>query len=417
MILFVIGTSIIFRLLYFLIFVYKTLTRSSEAHISLYHRHTLLTTLSNRIYTGLEHSRTNQVSTGFKRVEVLHKCVDMDSPRLYQGPRSTIEVLRAVIKGNTTQEELAEAMDVSERTVHNRIHDPTALGLLRRENGEYAIRDQDDVMKFFQLEDRTVLKERFLKLPGVSEILDELNGGRMSTERIGRLIAFHTDSQAIDSDTFKTYGRVYSNWIDYLRLGFAANDTLHSEKPPDVERKQRQGPKAASSGYPKVRPELVFEALPMIDDGVEGPAELAEYFDFSDRYAGKLLSTCYSLGIAGKDAGEVVLTEFGEQVFRASDEERQQLIQDALRNVGLVQEYCELAPNEEFRNQELMAKLNNEYEKGWSENTVSTKAKRLYQWLIYSGLFVEVKKGVLVPNASADESWETGGQESMNRYV
>jgi hypothetical protein len=341
----------------------------------------------------------------------------MDSPRLYQGPRATIEVLRAVVKGNTTQEGLADAMDVSERTVHNRVHDPTALGLLGRESGEYIIREQDDVMKFFQLEDRTVLKERFLKLPGVSEILDELNGGRISTERIGRLIAFHTDSQAIDSDTFKTYGRVYSNWIDYLRLGFAADDTLYSEKPPDIERNQRQGPKTASSGYPKVRPELVFEALPMIDDSIEAPAELAKHFDFSDRYASKLLSTCYSLGIAEKDAGEVVLTKFGEQVLQASDEGRQQLIQDALRNVTLVQEYCELAPDEEFRNQELMAKVNDEYEKDWSESTVSTKAKRLYQWFIYSGLFVEVKKGVLVPHASANESWETGGQESMNRYV
>ncbi|WP_149797316.1 AAA-associated domain-containing protein [Halorubrum xinjiangense] len=338
-------------------------------------------------------------------------------PRLYQGPRSTIEVLRAVVKGNTTQEELADAMDVGERTVHNRVHDPTALGLLGRENGEYTIRDQDDVMKFFQLEDRTVLKERFVELPAVSEILDELNGGQMSTERIGRLIAFHTDSKAIDSGTFKTYGRVYANWIDYLRLGFAGNETLYSEKPPDTERNQRRGPKDESSGYPKVRPELVFEALPMIDAGIESSTELAEHFDFSDSYASKLLSTCYSLGIAEKDAGDVVLTEFGEKVLRASDEERKQLIRDALWNVNLVQEYCELAPNEEFRNQELMAEVNDEYDKGWSESTVSTKAKRLYQWFIYSGLFVEVKKGILIPHASSDGSQNGDGQESMNRYV
>lgn len=341
----------------------------------------------------------------------------MENPRLYHGPRVTIEVLRAVVQGASTQEELAEEMGVGERTVHNQVHDPTALGFLGRENGEYTIQDQDDVMKFFQLEDRTILKERFIELPGVSEVLDELNGGRMSTERIGRLIAFHTNSKAIDSDTFEQYGRVYANWIDYLRLGFTANNTLYSEKPPDIERTQRRGPKSTGSGYPKVRPDLVFEALPIIAGGIESPAELAENFDFSDRYASKLLSTCYSLGIAQRDAGEIVLTEFGERVSQASGEERQQLIREALREVELINNYCELAPNEEFRNQELMAALNEEHDKGWSESTVSTKAKRLYQWLIYSGLFVEVKQGVLVPHASADEFPNKGGQESMNRYV
>lgn len=341
----------------------------------------------------------------------------MPKPRLYYGPNVTTEVLRHVIKGAGTQEELSEEMGVTKRTVHNRVHDPAVLGLLNRDNGIYEIADRDDVMKLFQLKDRTVLKQRFVDLPGVEEVRDELNGGRMDYERVGRLISFHTDSQAIDKDTFITYGRVYANWFDYLRMGFATNRTLYSEKPPDVERGEVKGPKSVGSGHPKVRPEKVFKSLDMFAEGVSDKEELSNEFEFSERYAGKLISTCYSLGLTERQGQDIVLTEFGETVLKSSGERRETLIREALLEVDLVREYMELAPGREFSNQELMQELNEEYDKGWSESTVQTKAKRLYSWLLYSDLFIEEKQGSLVPNASTEEFDRKGGQESVDKYV
>lgn len=340
----------------------------------------------------------------------------MENPRLYYGPNITTEVLRAVVKGATTQEELSEAMGVADRTVHNRVHDPAALGLLDRDDNEYSISEREDVMKLLQLEDRTVLKQRFVELPGVKEVRDELNGGRMPYERVGRLISFHTNSQAIDEDTFINYGRTYARWFDYLRMGFASEGILYSEKPPGIERGNIQ-PKSTGSGYPKVRPKKVFDALPILRDGVEDKKQLSDHFDFSERYAGKLLSTCYSLGLAERDNQQIFLTDFGEKVLDANEHDQKSLISEALLEVEFVEEYCELAPDGEFKNQELVYEINEVYDKDWGESTVQTRAKRIYSWLVYSDLFKEVKRGILVPNASTEVFGSGGGQESFNEYV
>lgn len=341
----------------------------------------------------------------------------MDSPRLYYGPKNTTRVLRQVIKGATTTEDLAEELNLSSRTIHNRVHDPAALGLIDRSQEEYKISNKKEVLKLFQLEDKTVLETRFLDLPGVEEVRDELNGGRITFERIGRLISFHTNSEAIEKETFVTYGRIYADWFEYLQLGYAYNGTLYSERPPEAELKEQavsRGPGATGSGYPKVRQEKVFKALPLFKEGISDKEEISESFEFSDRYAGKLISTCYSLGLTERKKGEIVLTNFGERVLEADEEGRKDLIKKALRDVDLVEQYIEIAPNQEFSNKEVMKEVSQELEKGWSDSTIQTKAKRLYSWLTYSGLFIERKRGWLIPNPAEQAKEIERGQASLN---
>lgn len=340
----------------------------------------------------------------------------MQKPRLYNGPSNTESVLRSVVKGATTQEELADELGCAKQTVFNQIHDPVHLGLLESNNGKYSITDEDDVMRLLQLEDKSVLKQRFLDMPGVEEVREELNGGQLSFKRIGQLISYHTDSKAIEQETFKLYGRIYAQWFQYLFMGYAGQDTLYSEKPTDFQ-PIGSGPKNAGSGYPKVRPKKVFEALEVLRGGVDGPEELAKHFDFSKRWAAKLLSTCYALGFAERDQGRVVLTEYGRKVLNSGEEKRRELVRRALLEIELVEVYCEVAPDQSFQNKEVMKEVGRELDKDWSDSTVQTKAKRLYSWLIYSDLFKEEKRGWLVKSASSGVFQSSvAAQESLHSY-
>lgn len=331
----------------------------------------------------------------------------MGNPRLYAGPEDTKAVLRHVIKGAKTQEELAKRLGCADRTVYNKIHDPKILGFLKSEDGEYVITDKEELMGLFQLDKREVLKKRFKQLPGVEEVNDKLNGGSMSFVEVGRLIAYYTDSEAIDEDAFVTYGRVYSNWFDYLGMGDAANQTLYRNKPPGVT-KTKTKPKRGGSGssYPRVRPEVIFNALPKIEGGVSGRSELAAIHNVTEHRASKILSTCYDLNLAEK-TDQVNLTPRGEKVLDAEEKDRRELIRSALLELEIIQTYCDLAPSTRFKNQELMFDVADELGRDWTDNTIETKSKRCYQWLIYSGLFREVKRGTLVPT----------GEGGLDEYV
>lgn len=341
----------------------------------------------------------------------------MVKPRLYNSPPVTESVLRCIVGDATTQEELAEELNCTEKTVFNQVHDPVHLGLLESDNGEYRITDEDDVLRLLQLEDRSVLEPRFVSMPGVEEVQEELNGGRLSFKRIGQLVSYHTDSKALADETLRHYGRTYAKWFQYLSMGYAGNDMLYSEKPADFEQLAQYRPKAAGSGYPKVRPEKVFAALKLVNDGgVSGGGELADYFDFSGRFGGKVLSTCYALGLAERQDGRVVITDYGRQILRSSGDERRELVRGALLEIELVKVYYDLAPDEAFSNRELMRSVGEELGRGWSKGTVETKAKRLYRWLVYSGLFKEVGQGRLVKSAALDGEG-SGGQRSVDSFV
>ena len=335
----------------------------------------------------------------------------MAKPRLYYGPEVTKTVLRHIIKGASTQKELAERLDCAEQTVYNKVHDPKHLGFLEKENGKYVISNKEELMKLFQLDRRETLKKRFEQMPGVGEVNDELIGGSLSFTRVGRLISYYTDSEAIDEDAFLTYGRVYANWFDYLGMGYATNRTLSRQKPPGYN-KTTTSHRDSGNSYPKVRPDKTLESLSIIEDGIDGKPELASHFGFSERQAGKLLGTCYSLNLAKRD-GDVTLTDFGRRVKSATKEERKDLLREVLLEIELIETYYELAPDDPFQNQDLMRKVSEELGKDWSDTTVQTKAKRIYSWLVYTNLFKEVRQGILELSATA----ERGGLSSIDDYA
>ena len=53
-------------------------------------------------------------------------------------------------------------------------------------------------------------------------------------------------------------------------------------------------------------------------------------------------------------------------------------------------------PSGEFKNKEVMQQVSEDYSLGWSEGMVRTRAKRLYQWLLFTQLAEEESQGVLV---------------------
>lgn len=317
----------------------------------------------------------------------------MAKPRLYDGPTVTEEVLRLVIKGTDTQQSLAEELGCAEQTVYNKIHDAKSLGFLIRDNGHYIITDEKDLLGFFQLGNKGILKERFEKLPGVEEVNDKLVGGCLSLRDVGGIISYYTDSRAITDDTFVTYGRVYAKWFEYLGMGYQMNGSLYREKP--EEYKKKSGISRTYVGFPKVRPNRVLEALPILESTRDPCKRLASHFEISERESRKILSTCYFLGLAKRNKG-VILTDFGERVLNASTQQRKDLLRNALLESDIVDTYYNLAPDRPFNNQDLMELVNERLNMNWSPTTRQTKAKRLYQWLLYTELFDEVKNGTLI---------------------
>lgn len=325
----------------------------------------------------------------------------MPSPRLYDAPEVTRKVLRLVIKGSDDREKLAEELGCSPRTVYNKVHDPKALGFLEREDGKYVISDKKELMKLFQLDQRDVLKRRFKSMPGVEEINDELIGGSLTFVRVGRIVAYYTDSEAIDESAFRTYGRIYSRWFDYLGMGYASNQKLTRDKPPDYNVKQSR--RKDGDGRPSVRPEAFFEAMAEIHSGADDKDELKTRCNYSDSKLGKVLATCSVLGAITRSDG-IELTDFGEKIINADENKQRKYVRDALLELDLIETYCDIAPNKPFKNQEVMRKVGEKLNKGWSKTTSKTNAKRLYQWFIYSELFVEVKRGFLAPASYSDDS-------------
>jgi hypothetical protein len=319
--------------------------------------------------------------------------------RLYKYPESTESVLKAILGGATTQDTIAEELEVSKNSVHNYTHDPRILDIVQKQDGEYHV--ANEARRFIQLQDRDVLKEPFLNLYGVKQIKEQLDDeGELSFDQIGRTIAFETESTATDPKTFREYGRVYSNWFEYLDLGFCGQNSIATDQESlDTINRENplQNPHGGSS--PKVRPNKVLEAISQLDDA-NSKAELAEVLDYSDRSTTKILSTCYALQIAERDRQNGFrLTDLGNDLRTASQGERQKLIRDALLDIPLVCAFSNRVPDEEFTVMEVMARVSEDYDQGWSESTIKTKGKRLYQWLIYAELAEEVNRGTLKPTS------------------
>lgn len=304
--------------------------------------------------------------------------------RLYFPPSHTLDTLKAVISGSKTEEQIADELGISPNTAKNKVHDPLHLGLIERDGEKYE--GTDEARRLVQLQDDDVLEDRFVDLPGVESVLERLENGGATAEEIGRIISFETDSGATDTETFKQYGRVYAQWIHRLDLGEVEENNSQSQHPLENDR---------GANNPRVPPQKVIEALRVIDE-VETRAKLADRLDYSERYTQKILTTAYALKVAQTERGDgFSTTKTGRTLTTTSQGKQRELLRDNLLEIPLVQAYCNRVPSGEFKNQTVMEQVSEEYGLGWSEGTIRTRAKRLYQWLIFTRLAEEKKQGTL----------------------
>lgn len=304
--------------------------------------------------------------------------------RLYKPPSHTLETLRSVISGSNTREEIAEDLGVTAKTANNKIHDSLHLGLIKRVDGKFKA--TDEARRLIQLQDDSILEDRFVNLPGVEEVLDSIEEGGITPEEIGRIISFETESGAANTETFEQYGRVYARWIHHLGLGEVEDTKSESQHPLKNSR---------GANNPRVPPQRVIDALRVIDN-VDNRESLANRMDYSETYTKKILTTAYALGVARiEPGGDFVTTEIGRNVTSASDGEQRKLLRNKLLEIPLIQAYCNRVSDGDFKNLEVMEQVSNDYSLGWSEGTVRTRAKRLYQWLLFTELAIEKEPGIL----------------------
>lgn len=311
--------------------------------------------------------------------------------RLYRRPKHTEDVLGEITSGASTTEEVADGLGNSRKTAMNKIHDGVILGLINREDGHLSV--TEDARRIVQLQDLTLLREAFEKLPGVSKLLNQIQDESMTFEEAGRLISFETKSGAAAEDTFRTYGSVYAHWISYLDLGTRSDGVLASSpEQVSVETEPLENPRGANC--PRVPPKKVFELLPRISKA-DSREDLEGSTEMSTKTVEKTLSTCYALGIADYTRTGPVVTDRGKELHQSSIGNRKVILAEELLQIPLVQVFCEEAPKEEFSAETVMSQVSETHLKGWSEVTVQTRAKRLSPWLTYTGLAEENTQGQL----------------------
>jgi len=304
-------------------------------------------------------------------------------PRLYYPPNHTVDTLKAVISGSQTKEQVAEDLDVGVRTVRNKLHDPLHLELIEKDGHKYEA--TDEARRVVQLQDDDVLEERFVNLPGVQDVLGQIENGGITIEELGRAISFKTESGAADEQTFRRYGRVYAKWIHYLDLGEVTNTNSGTQHPLENDR---------GASDPRVLPQKIIEALRVLDK-VDTREALAGRLGYSKKETEKTLSTAYALGVAHIEQGGFATTEAGRTVTSTSQSKQRELFRDKLLEIPLVQAYCNRVPSGEFEPTEVMEQVSEEYSVGWSKKTIQTKARRLSPWLTFTELVYEREDGAL----------------------
>lgn len=316
----------------------------------------------------------------------------MTVERLYRRPKHTEDVLGEITSGASTAEEVAEGLGHSRKTAINKIHDGVILSLIDREDGHLSV--TEDARRIVQLQDLTPFSEAFEVLPGVSNLLNQIQDEPMTFEEAGRLISFETESGAASKETFRKYGATYARWISYLDFGIKSDGVLaSSSEQVSIETETLENPRGANC--PRVSPEKVFELLPLISK-TESREDLVASTGMSTKTVGKTLSTCYALGIADYTHIGPVVTEKGKELQQSSIGNRKTLLAEELLQIPLVQTYCKEAPEEPFRAESVMSRISEKYLRGWSDVTIKTRANRLSPWLTYTGLAEEFEKELVL---------------------
>lgn len=325
----------------------------------------------------------------------------MATSRLYNPPHRTLEALEKMIGGNNSKKDLADALGYNKNSnaIYNVVHDPDILGLIENESKKYT--PTKEARKAVQLQDYSVLEDAFRELAGVEDILQRLEKEeKLAFETIGRTIAFEIESDATDPEAFRSYGRIYAKWIDFLDLGDLGSESIYLDKEhADQIDTDKPLENPHGSEYPRVNPSKVLEVIRIIDS-VDTREELINEHGYSDADVGKILSTCYALQLLEKKrSGELELTEIGKELQSNTNSEsnRQKILRDQLLDIPFVQAYCNRVPDTEFENQEIIKEISTDYNRGWNDTTIKTRSKRIYRWLIYTGLAQEVRRGYLQP--------------------
>lgn len=310
----------------------------------------------------------------------------MGASRLWNYPSETKEVLGAVISGSQSYEDIAEEIGCAKSTAENKAHDPRHLNLIRTEDGK--ILAEQEARRIIQLNDHSILEERFLDLPGTSKVIHQLEEeGSITFEEIGRIISFETGSGAAKPKTFQHYGRIYANWIDFLEHGEVyENDILFEPgKSPELTREEPSSTRLAPT------PQLVVDALEVIEN-VTGPSNLAETMGISESFAEKVVTTSYSLKLieSARRSG-YNRTDRGTQVVQASAGNIKTIFEQALLEVPIVASLGDEISNNPFNLKTAVERISEEYMLGWKDSTVEMVAGDLENWTTFTGL-VEVKE-------------------------
>lgn len=318
----------------------------------------------------------------------------MTTERLYNRPAQTLNTLEAILTGITTVGDLSEEMGCGENAIYNRLHDPRILVIIEKEEDEYQ--PTEEARRIIQLKDREPLKDAFLNLPGVDEIQNRLTSdSKVSVEQIGRVIAFETGSNATNQDSFLSYGRVYASWFDYLRLGHYGENILYADEA-DIE-STGENPLQAKKGVnsPACRPKKVFEILDLVE-GTPSSKELAEKTGYEEGTISNIISTCYALGLVEKTPTRgLEITDTGKELITSSQDNREKILRDQLLILPLVRAFCNRVPEGEFSVHDIIREISEDYHREWNDTTVQSKGKRIYSWLIYTGLVEEITQGTL----------------------
>jgi len=324
--------------------------------------------------------------------------LQMSGERLYARPEKIVEVLKVIVGGANTQSEIADELDVAEQTAYNRLHDPRELDLIEQENGSWE--PTQTARRVVQLQEWDAMEEPFRELTAVEEILGQLEAEEYLTyEDIGRILAFNTGSQATDDSTFRTYGRVYSQWIDILDLGQRADEGVVCLEADPADHEQSPDPLENQKGAnsPRVPPEKVLECVRSISVS-NCREDLKQNFGYSQKELSKTLSTCFALRIARQPVfGETELTDTGREVLTASEGKQRDLLREGLMEIPFVRAYCARAPEQDYHHYDLVEEISEAYNRGWSEKTLQTKSGRLYPWLLYTELTEEISRGEFSP--------------------
>lgn len=312
--------------------------------------------------------------------------------RLYHGPGTTEKFLEAIFDGAATIDDLKNRFNTSRSTVFNGLHDLRCLGLVIVE---------DDVVvpttaggRFYRLNDLEPVRDIFIDLAGVDQLLEQIEDDEITYTAAGRLIGFATGSDTTKESTFKSYGRTYANWIEFLSLGYRGGQHISAEpvaRPKSANNnlaRRTDGP-----SYPTVWPNQVFTNLDSISDA-SSYENLVSQNDFSERTAQKIVGTAVGVKLVGRGTRDewYVLTERGETFLSADKESetRRQLVRDGVLTMAIPCAYCNRIPDEQFHKQQPMNKINDDFDLNLSESTIKLRTKRLVPWLSYAQLIKKV---------------------------